>query len=222
MSSAMKCRICTADSTHAFSHEILGRHMCAYFFCEGCGFLQTEKPHWLGEAYSSAIGQADTGIIGRNIRVSRILSPLLMFLFGRNKKYLDIAGGYGILTRLMRDKGFDYYWSDKYCRNLFANGFEAEEKASYAALSAFEVLEHIADPVDFLSDALRRSGTRTIVLSTVLFEDRPPPPSWWYYAFEGGQHISFYQIRTLQVIAGKLGGLNCYSNGQYTCSPTGV
>jgi hypothetical protein len=28
---------------------------------------------------------------------------------------------------------------------------------------------------------------------------------WWYYSFETGQHISFYQRRTFEVIADKLG-----------------
>ena len=187
--------------------------MCAYFFCEDCGFLQTEDPYWLADAYTSAIGRADTGIIGRNIRASQILAPLLMCLFGRDNKYLDIAGGYGILTRMMRDKGFDYYWSDKYCNNLFADGFEADQGESYAAISAFEVLEHVTDPVSFLSTAMQQGKTRSAVVSTVLFEGRPPlPDSWWYYAFEGGQHISFYQRRTLQVIAKRL-GLHCHSHG---------
>ncbi len=213
MPSAMKCRICAADSAPAFSHEILGKYMCTYFFCEHCGFLQTEDPYWLGEAYANAIGSADTGILARNIRTSQILTPLLIWLFGRNNKYLDVAGGYGILTRLMRDRGFNYYWADKYSDNLFAEGFEASPDESYAAISAFEVLEHVTDPIGFLSTALQQGKTRSVVLSTVLFDGRPPQPdSWWYYAFEGGQHISFYQHRTLQTIAKKL-GLHCHSNG---------
>ena len=31
-----------------------------------CDFLQTEEPFWLKEAYESAIGITDTGIIKRN------------------------------------------------------------------------------------------------------------------------------------------------------------
>lgn len=189
------------------------KYPCSYYFCEQCGFLQTEEPYWLNEAYSNAIGKSDTGIIHRNIRASLTLSPIFLFLFGRSCRYLDIAGGYGILTRIMRDKGFDYYWSDKYCENIFAIGFEANEKESYSALSAFEVVEHTANPIEFLSEAMRRSKSKTILFSTVLFESSPPKPdSWWYYAFDGGQHISFYQRKTLLVIAKRL-GLHCYSSG---------
>jgi hypothetical protein len=97
-----------------FAHEILRKYSCDYYFCNECGFLQTEEHHWLEEAYTSAISDLDTGILSRNIRMSRTLSLLLLRMFGRDDRFLDIAGGYGTLTNLMRDKGFNYFWSDKH------------------------------------------------------------------------------------------------------------
>jgi hypothetical protein len=46
----------------AFRHTVLRKYDVQYFQCGGCGFLQTETPYWLDEAYSSAIVTADTGI----------------------------------------------------------------------------------------------------------------------------------------------------------------
>jgi hypothetical protein len=196
-----------------FTQVILSRYECAYFCCESCGFLQTEEPHWLDEAYSSAIVDADTGLVQRNLYLSNTLAVILFFMFGRQKKYLDAAGGYGLLTRLMRDYGFDFFWSDKYCKNLLARGFEGMGGEAFSAVTAFEVMEHLHDPLGFIKETLSHSKSRTLIFSTELFSGEPPAPgSWWYYTFETGQHISFYQKKTLQVIGDKL-GLNFYSSG---------
>ena len=47
--------------------------------------------------------------------------------FNKNVAYLDVDGGYGMLTRLMRDYGFHFYWTDPYCQNILARGFEVEK-----------------------------------------------------------------------------------------------
>ena len=36
-----------------------------YFLCGNCGFVFTEEPYWLNEAYKSAINISDTGIVTR-------------------------------------------------------------------------------------------------------------------------------------------------------------
>lgn len=209
----MGCRICSGVMREVFSHVVLNKYQSAYFYCDTCGFLQTQEPYWLDEAYSDAIADADTGLVQRNIALSRSIAPILYLLNGGQGRYLDLAGGYGMLTRMMRDIGFDFYWSDKYCTNLLARGFEAQQSTCFDVVTAFEVFEHLVDPVAFVSDGLNHSGARTMVFSTQLFAGEPPAPdSWWYYAFATGQHISFYQRRTLDVLAEKI-GLRCYSNG---------
>lgn len=208
--------MCQSRRDFQFRQMVLRKYEADYVFCSRCGLLQAHKPSWLKEAYSSAIANADTGLLSRNINVARRLSGVLFYLMDPNGRYLDFAGGYGVLTRLMRDIGFEFYWSDPYCENLLARGFEhTPDISEYRAVTAFEVMEHIENPFDFVSGALRMARAGTMIFSTVLFEDCPPAPEkWWYYAFETGQHISFYQKRTLTVLADRL-CLNFCSHGDF-------
>jgi hypothetical protein len=207
------CPLCRSAREKIFNTIVLKKHAVDYFYCKKCGLLQTQEPFWLEEAYADAIAVADTGLVARNQGIARKLSALLYWCFDRQGRYIDVAGGYGLLTRLMRDVGFDFYWHDIYCDNLFARGFEAVNVGgSVAAITAFEVLEHVTDPLDFIMNCLRESDTSTIILSTELFQGTPPiPKDWWYYAPDTGQHISFYQLRTLQWLASNL-SLRLYSH----------
>jgi hypothetical protein len=114
----------------------------------------------------------------------------------------------------MRDFGFDFYWQDKYCPNMFAIGFEVSQSGSqFEAITAFEVMEHLPNPVQFTLEAMETYGSRTLIFSTRVYnEGMPPERDWWYYSFETGQHISFYTMKTLKCISDTL-GLNFYSFG---------
>ena len=207
------CPLCQSAREKVFDAVLLKKHRVDYWYCDECGLLQTDEPFWLDEAYTDAIANADTGLVARNQGIARKLSALLYWCFDRRGRYVDSAGGYGILVRLMRDIGFDFYWHDEYCENMFARGFEAKKVAGeVAAVTAFEVLEHVTNPLEFLSNCLQENNSSTIILSTELFEGRPPAPNdWWYYTPDTGQHISFYQLRTLEWMANKL-SLNVYSH----------
>lgn len=200
-----RCPISGDIMTPAFSSEILGRHQAQYVYSEKSGLLQAAQPYWLDEAYGEAIARTDVGLAQRNLSNSEFLEVLLPCLGLGAGRLLDIAGGTGLLTRLMRDKGFDCFTTDKYCANQFAAGFEPDAGFQADALFAFEVLEHLEDPVAFLRDAFDRYRCRTLVFSTLTFEGDVPAKDWWYYTFDTGQHISFYQPRTLAMLAGKLG-----------------
>jgi len=207
------CPVCNSERQQIFNAVLLKKHAVDYYYCTSCGLLQTEAPYWLEEAYTEAIADADTGLIARNQGIARKLTALLYCCLDRQGQYIDSAGGYGMLTRLMRDIGFNFYWHDEYCRNLFARGFEVNKHSgTVSAVTAFEVLEHVQDPLDFINHCLKSNTTSTIIFSTELYHGEPPAPSdWWYYTLETGQHISFYQRRTLELLASKL-SLRLYSH----------
>jgi len=104
----------------------------------------------------------------------------------------------------MRDRGFDFYWRDPFCDNLFAQGFEWTDGIRAELVTAFEVLEHLPRPAD---DVARMADVadNLLVSTLVLPEPAPAPGDWWYYALESGQHVSFYSRRSLTVLAGQLG-----------------
>ena len=207
------CAICSSVMAPLFVRQILSRYDVQYFHCQDCGYARTEKPYWLAEAYSDAIAIADTGVLQRNHGLAARLAATLYFCMEPRSAYLDIAGGYGILTRLMRDYGFDYYWEDAYCANVVARGFEATRATSpFAALSGFEVIEHTVDPLAFVAGNMERHRCRNFIFSTETYTGTRPPADWWYFTPMTGQHISFFHERTLQRIAQRL-GLTFHSNG---------
>ena len=200
----MQCKICNQENASIFKAKILNKYDIEYYYCQKCGFLQTEEPFWLDEAYCESINTSDTGYMQRNIDLSQKLTILLALFFDKNTKYLDYAGGYGVFVRMMRDIGFDFYWDDKYTSNLFAKGFEYQKQDSIEAITTFESFEHFVEPLEEIEKLLTIS--KNIIFSTILLPDNiPQPENWWYYGLEHGQHISFYSVKTLNFIAEKYG-----------------
>lgn len=209
----MTCKICTQQTKQIFQAKILNKYDINYFHCKNCGFVQTEEPYWLHEAYVESINISDTGYMQRNLILSQKLTIMLALFFDKNGSFLDYAGGYGVFVRLMRDIGFDFYWDDKYTTNLFARGFECNQK-DIEAITTFESFEHFVNPLEEIEKMLMFS--KNIIFSTELLpQPIPNPEDWWYYGLEHGQHISFYSMKTFQFIAKKynlnyanLGGLH--------------
>ncbi|AUT02340.1 glycosyl transferase group 1 [Nostoc sp. CENA543] len=209
-----KCKVCGSESKFFAEAILLGKHQVNYFQCSHCGFVQTEEPYWLVEAYSDAIAKTDVGLVFRNQHLSQKASQIIFHLFAHDAKFLDYGGGYGLFVRQMRDYGFDFYWFDKFCHNLFAQDFEIDkdENINYELVTAFEVFEHFVNPIQEIENILQFS--RNILFSTeILPENNPKPDEWWYYATHEGQHISLYTFASLSEIADKY-NLNFYSNGR--------
>lgn len=206
---------------HAFEAQVLHKYSAQYEVCEQCGFLRAKQPHWLEEAYSSAIAAADTGLVMRNISLASKVASTLYWVFGERGKgqYLDAAGGYGMLTRMMRDLGFDFYWSDKHCENLLARGFEySPAMHSCQAVTAMEVMEHLTNPLEFVEATLKDTCAESLIFSTQLYKRNPPAKDWWYYSFATGQHIGFFSRTTLEILGKKLGLKLISSNGLHIFS----
>ncbi|NEP43034.1 MAG: class I SAM-dependent methyltransferase [Okeania sp. SIO2G4] len=112
----------------------------------------------------------------------------------------------------MRDLGYDFYWYDQYCNNLFARGFETQEypENNYDFITSFELFEHFANPLNEIENILNLSSN--VLFSTRLLpSNNPQPHEWWYYSLEEGQHICFYTSKSLSILAEKF-NLNLYSN----------
>jgi len=201
----IKCPICQFQMHHVFDSTILGKYSARYVKCPECELIKPENPHWLAESYSSAIAETDVGLVSRNLRNRDLLTAIFTRLVRANTKVLDVGGGYGLLCRLLRDKGWDCYTTDSYCQNLFAGSFEPSEAFKAPTLLAFEVFEHIENPLSFIREQISQYDAETFIFSTLTHHWDVPPSDWWYYAFETGQHVSIYKRATLQRIAKELG-----------------
>ncbi len=209
----MVCKICSSTTHIIFNKKLLTKYLVGYHQCSNCGFIQTDEPHWLSEAYQNAITSLDLGYAGRNTYSSYITAGIIELFFNYKDKFIDYGGGYGLFVRLMRDCGYDYYLEDKYCQNLFANSFEQNEipEQKFELLTAFEVFEHLPDPISEISTMLEYSDS--ILFSTEIYpSDKSELENWWYISPETGQHVSIYSIKSLQEIA-KHFRLNLYTNG---------
>ncbi len=202
--SKSNCKICSSPTKHIFNSKILDKYDVGYYKCANCGFIQTDKPYWLDEAYGNAITNLDLGLISRNLNYAELISNLIINNFDVKAKFLDYAGGYGMFTRLMRDKGFDYYHQDKFCANLYAQNFELDnlpKNSKFELVTALEVFEHFTDPMKEIKKIFQYSDV--VVFSTELYPDLEFNNSnqWWYFTPETGQHIAFYSKKSLEFIA---------------------
>jgi hypothetical protein len=93
----------------------------------------------------------DVGIMLRNLMNREVASAVLNLLFPKMSSAVDFGAGHGVFVRLMRDRGFNFFWSDLHATNDYARGFEYQEGSTYDFLTAFEVL-----------GALDRSGRRHV------------------------------------------------------------
>lgn len=210
----MNCNICHAPAREVYRAKILNKYEAPYFQCSACGFISLPDPHWLAESYASAITALDIGLLKRNLELREVVSALIRTYFDPAGKFLDYGGGYGVLVRLLRDRGFDFFRQDVYAENLFAKSFDLENAGTtrFELLTAFEVFEHLQNPAEELEKMLQYSDN--ILFSTELQPmPNPTPETWWYMVPEVGQHISLFSKASLLALAKRM-GLHLLSNGK--------
>jgi len=205
----INCRVCGCESQEIFFGMLRNISVC-YFDCPTCGYVQTETPHWLEQAYAEVINDSDTGIMSRNLVNARIVLATMAMLGKLNGTVVDCAGGYGILVRLLRDYGLDALWSDRYCQNLLARGFEYTNEPA-ELVTAFEAFEHFVNPAEEL-DRLLSIAPNVLLSTEIIATPAPKQSDWWYDGKNHGQHIGFFRTKTLENMAEKR-GLFLTSNG---------
>ena len=200
------CRACGAETTPFAKDVVLGHVDVSYERCGACGGVQAVDVTWLEEAYSSPIATLDVGLLDRCQILSSITAVVLRTLRLRKGTFLDWAGGYGTLTRMMRDRGYDFVHTDPMASNVFAQGFDlpGPDGRRFDLITAFEVLEHLTDPVESLGGVAEATDL-LLATTNVLPDPAPLPAQWWYYTLESGQHITFYTRPGLQSLAERLG-----------------
>lgn len=203
------CRICGESARVLFSATVLGKYSITYYQCQRCAAVQTESPYWLDEAYRQPIGDQDTWQIERSMYAAALVESLLPLVAPQHASVVDYGAGYGMLVRLLRNRGITAYWYDRFADNLFAKEYSWQHERA-DLVTAFEVAEHFVNPLEEFRQMF--SIAPAVLLSTVLVPTPPPMPDQWdYYALSGGQHVTLYTLETLRYLAAQFDA-HLYSN----------
>lgn len=87
---SMDCKVCSSQTApHATTAILQGKYTISYFYCPVCGFVQTETPYWLAEAYARAIDVGDSGLVRRNLQMAILTRALIQSGFDPKAIFLD-------------------------------------------------------------------------------------------------------------------------------------
>jgi hypothetical protein len=194
-----RCKLCAGATRFRFSKTALGRYPAHYVECTRCGCLQIAETPWLAEAYENVGWAADTGLVARNLQLACMVGAFLERCIQPADTVIDFGGGSGLLTRLLRDMGWQVLCHDAYHVPQFVRAFHIAsiEGIDARVVIASEVFEHFSAPKESLSALLRAAPI--VIFTTELYVGQGP--DWHYLAPEGGQHIFFFTPRALQWMA---------------------
>lgn len=200
------CRACDGTTSHFADARLLDSVDARFERCTRCGLVMAVEPTWLDRAYESAITKLDVGLLDRCLLLSQVTASVLRSERLRGGRFLDWAGGYGTLTRMMRDRGYDFTHLDHFAANVFAEGHERKDLAGerYDLVTMFEVLEHLERPAEALLE-VAKSTDRLLATTQILPDPAPMPQDWWYYTLETGQHITLFTPGALEALGERLG-----------------
>lgn len=200
MTSNDECRLCGGATKKVFEKRILSKYQIGYYQCESCDSLQTENPYWLAEAYDPLNERFDTGQVVRSLNNAAFLAALISHLGMQNSRVVDYGCGSGLLTRLMRDVGFDFWGFDAYSLPRLSIGFHTDSLVDASIINLSEVAEHFDEPSKSF-DHIFSCDPELLVVQTNLFESLNP--EWDYLATDHGQHIFFYSHKAIAYLASR-------------------
>jgi ADP-heptose:LPS heptosyltransferase len=197
------CRLCGGPTQFLFTKVLLGKHNVRFSKCLKCESMQTERPFWLDEAYADTRPLTDCGMATRTLETV-LLADLFFSLcrVGETDICVDVGGGNGLFTRLMRDRGYNFHNSEPFTANFYAPFHDATNRKiqKAAVVTAFEVMEHLPEPAEGIEKIFDYEPDLAL-LSTELY--RGQPEDWWYCAPDIGQHVFFYSIKALEMMAAR-------------------
>ena len=177
--------------------------------CRSCGFAFFENPHWLPEAYGNTpVSPYDVSSPSRAICNVNLVEQFVREYCTSNGPFVDFGGGTGLLVRLLRDRGINFYRSDPFCTNIYAQFFDWDAnprpKNIVELATSFEVFEHLTRPKDDLAGVA--SWAQNLLFSTALQPiDNSDLAKWFYLIPECGQHVSFHTDLSLRKLATHFG-----------------
>lgn len=197
----MTCPNC-GDRFPSFVKEVLVTTQsipARLLWCSECDYLFLSQPSWLDIAYQNEFF-GDTGYVARNLELAQ--KTLVLFrvwkLLSRTSSFpmvCDVGCGLGMLTRMLRDHGYNAFGCDEFSRMPLIAPFCGANFGT-PVKTAFEVVEHLPCLPEFIDNYVKDADL--FFFSTLIRDPNLiPTDDWWYYAFANGQHIAFHSRKSL-------------------------
>ena len=183
-----------------------------YFKCDSCSFVFTyffddfTDEQWRRFVYNEEYAEVDPAFMGVRLALNaRLIRAYLCASRRAQIVGLDFGGGNGVTAALLRNKGWAYDAFDPFG----LNEVKAERIGKYNLCSAFEVFEHLPDPVSSLKSLLDKAapGRLMIIITTLVHDGFITDElrlTWWYAAPRNG-HVSLFSQAALRALAGRFG-----------------
>ena len=211
MTRIRKCPICHSQVRDFSQLLIRGKFEGRYLKCTSCNFIHAENPSWLEGSFTDALNSLDIGSVDRCNIVADFVEVLANSLKVDNPKVLDWGGGYGLLTRILRDRGVRCSHYDPYTESLFAENIDLQSGSKFDLIVLSEVMLHITDPVSTLTELLKLSDN---IMFTAVIAPPDVTPEWWYFMPDTGQHVAIFSQQTIPELGSAL-KVNTLSDKQF-------
>ena len=194
-----KCAICGGSCEGLLQYLVRKEHRATLARCQKCGFCFVANPFWLSGSFYETLQPLDIGTVDRCSLVLDFVQAITRVSSWRaDSKFIDWGGGYGLMTRMARDRGINMANFDPYVQPLFSSPANLDNLCPAQVIVASEVFLHIENPLDVLDQLL--SFSPVVIITAVVPPDRVSP-DWWYLMPDTGQHVSFYPVSTLKKMA---------------------
>ena len=180
-----------------------------YLRCTDCGFLFTRDfDNWshadFGEKiYNAEYARVDPDFAERRPNGNAAFIAQKFGTYRQKIRILDYGGGEGRMMDVLRAEGFRHV--NTY--DPFSSKHNVSDGQKYDLITAFEVFEHVPDPIATMQDITKRLKPEALMLfSTLLQPDDLAETGldWWYVGPRNG-HISLHSKKSLAVLLKRFG-----------------
>jgi hypothetical protein len=192
------CPICNSSASTLLEYKVRHENDAILVKCHKCSFMFVHNPHWLAASFRETLQPLDIGAVERCSIVLDFAQAVITTLGVSRPKVIDWGGGYGLLTRMARDRGLNFANFDPYVTPLFSAPANLKRMCKADLIVVSEVFLHMEQPVEVLNELL--TFAHTVIVTAVV----PPnllSSDWWYLMPATGQHVAFYPLPTLEKLA---------------------
>jgi SAM-dependent methyltransferase len=231
---SVPCPICTADAPYLDTvdfnkacTELQGKFLPAsgipikYHLCDQCGFcFAPEFRDWKFDDFEKFIYNADYEAVDPeyvSVRPTRD-ADILETTFGANKRrirHLDYGGGSGLLSKLLKEKG----WNSTTYDPFVDRDVNVDSLGKFDLITVFEVFEHVPDSIQLIQTLKKLCQPKGLIVYSTLMSDgnidRTKKLQWWYAAPRNG-HVSLFSQKSIAELMTRNGldGVS-FSNGNH-------